>query len=73
MARRGALLVVCEVKTRASDSHGTGFEAVSPSKQAKVRRAAHDFVGAHGLHRVRVRFDVAAVTGTSLEVLEDAF
>ena len=37
IARRGATLVFCEVKTRRSDAFGTPAEAVTPRKQARTR------------------------------------
>ena len=73
VARRGNLVVVCEVKARADDSFGSPWEAFTPLKQQRVRRAGAAFLRAHSISRVRVRYDAAAVTGTSLEVREDAF
>ncbi|NBR67173.1 MAG: YraN family protein [Actinobacteria bacterium] len=73
VARRGSLLVVCEVKARASAAWGSPWEAMTPLKQQRVRRAGHAFVRGLGERGLRVRFDVAAVTGTRLEVMEDAF
>ena len=73
VARRGNLVVVCEVKARAGDSHGSAWEAFTPLKQQRVRRAGAAFLRVEGITGVRLRFDAAAVTGTSLEVREDAF
>jgi putative endonuclease len=73
VARRGSLLVVCEVKARASAAWGSPWEAMTPLKQQRVRRAGHAFVRGLGERGLRVRFDVAAVTGTRLEMMEDAF
>lgn len=71
---------MCEVKARASGSHGWPAEAVGRQKQVRVRRTATEFLAAlRGTDpalasRIRdVRFDVAAVLGSSIEVLEDAF
>jgi Holliday junction resolvase-like predicted endonuclease len=76
----GAVLIVCEVKARASGSHGSPAEAVGRQKQIRVRRTAAEFLAhlrsADPLLASRigaVRFDVAAVLGSSIEVLEDAF
>jgi putative endonuclease len=44
VARRGSLLVVCEVKARASAAWGSPWEAMTPLKQQRVRRAGHAFV-----------------------------
>lgn len=80
VATCGSLLVVCEVKARASASHGSPAEAVGRRKQIRVRRTTAELL-AHlreadpaMASRIRdVRFDVAAVLGASIEVLEDAF
>ncbi len=73
VARRGRRLVVCEVKARADDRWGTAFEAVSARKQLRIRRATAEMLSSLAIGRVEVRFDVAAVTGTHLEVITDAF
>lgn len=68
------------MKARASGSHGSPAEAVGRQKQTRVRRTTAEFLAAlRGTDpvlatRIRdVRFDVAAVLGSSIEVLEDAF
>ena len=77
------MLVVCEVKARASNAFGTPAEAVTLAKQLKVRRATADFRTSMresndeiallvNIART-VRFDVACVLGTQLEMLEDIF
>ena len=73
VARRGNLVVVCEVKARASDAWGSPWEAMTPLKQMRVRRAGAAFMRSLGERGLSVRYDVAAVTGTRLEVMEDAF
>ena len=83
VACRDAVLVVCEVKARASNAFGTPAEAVTLAKQLKVRRATVDFRAsmrvssdafAPLVNTARsVRFDVACVLGTQLEMLEDIF
>ena len=83
VACKDSVLVVCEVKARASNSFGTPAEAVTPAKQLKVRRATADFrqslrassdpvASLVNIART-VRFDVACVLGTQLEMLEDIF
>ena len=76
----GNELVVCEVKARASNAFGFAAEAVTVTKQLKVRRATFDFVEHVRLtdavlhSRIRTtRFDVATITGVHLEVLFNAF
>ena len=73
VVRRGRLVVVCEVKARADDSFGSALEAMTPVKIARVRRAGHRFVGTLGERGLTVRFDVATMTGTTLEMHPDAF
>ena len=83
VACKDGVLVVCEVKARASNAFGTPAEAVTLAKQLKVRRATADFRAsmrtsndpfASLVNTVRaVRFDVACVLGTQLEMLEDIF
>ena len=83
IAHRDGVLVVCEVKARASNAFGTPAEAVTLAKQLKVRRATADFRAsmrtsndpfASLVNTARsVRFDVACVLGTQLEMLADIF
>jgi len=73
VARRGDVVVFCEVKARANADYGTPAEAVGWAKQRRIRRLALDFLAAEGLRGVEVRFDVAAVLGGKLEVIEGAF
>lgn len=72
--RRGSELVICEVKARASDAFGGPQAAVDWHKQRRVRRVAAMWlaeVRPRG-HRT-IRFDVAAVIGTNVTVIENAF
>lgn len=77
VARRGPVVAFCEVKARASDRFGSGFEAVTRSKQLRLRRLATEFLAAHPQPGTTARFDVAAVTPGGLaprvDVLEAAF
>ena len=73
VVQAGAVVVVCEVKARRTSDYGFAAEAVTASKQARIRRLAVEFLAANGLHGVTLRFDVAAVTGTDIEVYEDVF
>ena len=77
VAAKGNVLVVCEVKARASDAYGSPLDAVTAAKQARLRRLAARYLReaappppVGGRH---VRFDVAAVTGARLSVVEGAF
>ncbi|HEX9260381.1 MAG TPA: YraN family protein [Acidimicrobiales bacterium] len=70
---RDSTVVFCEVKARATNAYGSGLEAVTPAKQARIRRLAVRFLAEAALGRRELRFDVAAVTGTELHVVEAAF
>ena len=61
VAREGNWLVFCEVKARRG--HGTGgpLAAVTPRKQAQLRRLASAWLSASGVRANDVRFDVVGV------------
>jgi putative endonuclease len=72
------LIVVCEVKTRSDWAFGGGYEAVTHTKRAKLRRLAEAFLANTGSHPDRVRFDVASVflrrgEVADVELFHDAF
>ena len=78
VARRGPTLVFCEVKTRGGTSFGQPFEAVTVSKQNRIRRLAARWLRERrpslgGYRAETIRFDVASVLAGRLEVLEGAF
>jgi putative endonuclease len=59
--RDGGVLVVCEVKTRASGAFGSPLEAVTPTKLARLRRLAARWVAERAVWVDEVRFDVVGV------------
>ncbi|MEH3033228.1 MAG: YraN family protein [Aeromicrobium erythreum] len=61
VARDGDTLVVCEVKTRTSTTHGTPVEAVTPRKAARLRRLAAHWLEVHDVSPPAVRIDVVTV------------
>jgi putative endonuclease len=61
IARRGRVLVFCEVKTRKTDMWGTPAEAVGLRKQSRLRQLAAVWLAGHAVGRVQVRFDVVSV------------
>jgi putative endonuclease len=78
---RDGLLVFCEVKTRRGSAFGGPFDAVTATKQRRLRALATVFLSsheAHGLRNASIRFDVASVMpadsgGLRVELFEDAF
>ncbi len=72
------LVVFCEVKTRRADTFGTPAEAVTRSKQLRLRLLAARWLAAHPGSGGDARFDVAAVMPgragvLAVEVIEAAF
>ncbi len=70
VALDGRTLVVVEVRTRGSASHGHAFETVNRAKVARLRRAAERYMVEH--HADEVRIDVAAVSADGIEIVENA-
>lgn len=78
IARRGRVLLFVEVKTRRSDAYGTPAEAVGPTKQRQILRAAQWYLADTPPGRLQPRFDVIAVMPDSAgeaccEHIENAF
>ena len=74
-----AVLVFCEVKTRRTTAFGAPAEAVTVTKQRRLRTLATRWLAAHPDRRARtLRFDVASVLAARgvdpvIEVIEGAF
>ena len=67
-------VVFCEVKARASNEFGGPEGAVNWAKQRRLRRlAAMWLVEFRPTGAITVRFDVAAVVGAHVEIIEGAF
>lgn len=71
--RQGGTYVFSEVKTRRNDAYGPASGAVGPAKQRRIRRLGIEWLQAHGVGADVIRFDVVAITGVTLELIEDAF
>ena len=68
VARRGGLLVVCEVKARSAGSLGDPLEAVGPEKLRRLRRGTEALLAQRpDLALLDVAIEVAAVRGWRLE------
>jgi len=61
VAREGSALVFCEVKTRRGTGFGHPVEAVTPTKQRRLRMLAQRWLAAHDEHAPDLRFDVVGV------------
>ena len=59
--RDGDVLVVCEVKTRATAAYGSPLEAVTPAKVARLRRLAARWLEVHGVRAGQVRIDLVGI------------
>ena len=73
IARRGRDVIFCEVKTRSSTAFGVPAEAVTRTKQLRIRRLAAKWLKESRVGARQVRFDVASVLDGAIEVLEGAF
>lgn len=61
VARDGATLVVCEVKTRTGTAYGGPFEAITGHKALRLRRLAARWLEVHDVDPPSLRIDVVSV------------
>ena len=77
VARRGALVIFVEVKTRWGGGFGSPLEAVTWAKRREIVRVARAWMDRHGSPSDIYRFDVIGLrrdlTDRRLEHVEDAF
>ena len=77
IARRGDLLVFCEVRARRHDRFVAPAATMDARKVARVRQAAAQWLREHRPGALDVRFDVAAVVfdtpGARIEYYEGAY
>ena len=71
--RGPGVLVFSEVKTRTSDRFGVPAEAVTPTKQRRIRRLAQRFCAETGERAPELRFDVVSVLRGQVEIIEGCF
>lgn len=65
IARQGGETVFVEVKTRSSAAFGHPFEAITPSKLARLRRLAAVWCAQTDSPIRRIRIDAIAIIGSS--------
>jgi putative endonuclease len=74
VARSGDLLVVAEVRTRASEQFGGAAASVSRGKQRRIAATTALLLQHYpDLRRCRVRFDVVVVRDGAIDWLKHAF
>jgi putative endonuclease len=74
IVRQGRMFVFCEVKARTTDAFGVPAEAVTRTKQARIRRLAARWLAEAAPVRAReIRFDVVSILAGDVEILEGAF
>ena len=74
VARRGRLIVFCEVKAKSSLELGDPAEMVNAEKQRRIRLAAEAWLASRReVEGCEARFDVATERAGRLTVLTDAF
>ena len=73
VVRRGAEVVFCEVKSRATTAFGAPQVAVTREKRQRIRHLAARWIQDSRVRPAQIRFDVAAILGDELEVIEGAF
>jgi len=79
VAHRDDVIVVVEVKYRASETFSNGLEQVTPHKQRRIIKATQFLIARYpNLGESTIRFDVIAITGElkadfSYQYVEDAF
>ena len=74
IGRDGKYLVFVEVKYRADSTVGNPLEAVTSAKQRTISKVASYYCLTHGYGTFTpCRFDVAAVLGEQIKVIQNAF
>jgi len=71
--RYGEIFVFSEVKARRNDDYGPASAAVGATKQGRIRKLAIEWLRAHDVRAESIRFDVVAIMGTEIELIEHAF
>lgn len=77
ICKRGHLILFVEVKVRGSTRFGGPEDAITPSKQARIIRAARWYIMENSLEDFEYRFDCVLIRGDragyEMEHIESAF
>lgn len=73
VAKDKGTIVFVEVKTRKSDFFGLPREAVTYTKQRKIRMVATQYLKVHGGINQACRFDVIDILGGEISHIENCF
>jgi len=73
VARDRGVLVFVEVRSRANSEHGHALEMVGRRKQRKVTRVAQSYLAWRRPLFDEARFDVVAITGSEIVLVQDAW
>jgi putative endonuclease len=73
VAKHNGYLVFVEVKYRENEEKGHPLEAISLKKQRSISKCAFYYMQKNHLHDVSVRFDVVAILGEEIQVVQNAF
>jgi putative endonuclease len=73
VARDGEILCFVEVRSRADAQYGHPVETIDRRKQKQVARTAMQYIGLRNPVFERSRFDVVAITGDEILLIQDAW
>jgi putative endonuclease len=74
IGREGNILCFIEVKYRKTSLYGSPEEAVSISKQLKIRKTAQFYLWEQDLPEdTEIRFDVVSILGNRIRLIRNAF
>jgi putative endonuclease len=71
VASRDGTIVIVEVKARSSARFGTGLDAITPTKLARLHRLGRAFVREHNLVGQTMRVDVASWVNGTWDIVHD--
>lgn len=73
VAYDGTTIVFVEVRSRSNADHGHAAEMVGRKKQRQVAKVALYYLCEREPSYGEARFDVVAITGGAIEIIQDAF